>query len=712
MKRPAAVFLLNIGILLFSVRSTSAQWIRAGKPGGGWITALTAKGTCLFAATRQGGVFMSTNKGTTWKAVNSGLPEATDFQCLASSGPNLFVGAVDKGVFMSSDSGASWGELNAGLPEGRSVFRFEVSGTDVFAVAGPKRSTVYLLADDRSGWIPANSGLPDSEVLCLAACGENLFAGTGTPLTGNDACVFLSKDKGTSWKAINIGLPVQNPIYRFAAVETHIFAGTWAAGRVFWSGNSGASWSPVCSGLPDPMDFSLSDLAMKGNCLFLGSFKGVFLSTDKGRSWTPLNSGLPADASVYCFAVGETDLFAGTEEGEIWRLSLRNVPITAYLSRPVITDEEFKEIRKNVPQAAFIPSIIKSVMEEGLATRRGRREIPFEIFKALQFPARDTPRSVVLFSPAQYVWINLPPDEDRLAPSRDSLYAAIFFRANNKDLGYAPQKPDPDPAKHVRTEPVHEAYLDVFVEFRQTDASGNSRVVRELCLPSYFEEDSSTYDPEKEGWYAFGYPLRPGKYTVVMAISLWTDPSAEEEVMRKLEKVGVDYFDIDIPGQESYQSTLETTPIFFVKKLEDMYKPEEVTSIHKGFCKWSRLEIVPNHECIVTIGDVLRIGFYIVGAQSRSAGGRKDEISTEITYLVLREGGEAAIQWIVQNSAAEIDQLLPLKQSVAIRDDQGERHGWQNLPAGKYTLVVSVKDNVTGATVEKRVPFEIKEEKT
>ena len=325
MKRPSVFFLLGLAILLFSTRPTSAQWERPGKLGRGWVTSLAVNGPNLFAATRQGGVFMSTNKGTTWTEVNSGLPRETDFQCLAVSGPKLYAGAVEKGVFLSIDNGAHWSELNSGLPEGSSVFRLEVSGTDVFAVAGAKHASVFLLADDGKQWIPADSGLPDSEVLCLVACGENLFAGTGTPLTGNDACVCLSTDKGASWKPVNAGLPVQNPIYRFAAIDTHIFAGTWGAGRVFRTRNNGASWTQVSNGLPDAIGFSLSDLAASGECLFLGSFKGVFLSTDQGVTWTDISSGLPDEPSVYCLAVGEADLFAGTEEGDVWRLPLAEI---------------------------------------------------------------------------------------------------------------------------------------------------------------------------------------------------------------------------------------------------------------------------------------------------------------------------------------------------------------------------------------------------
>ena len=324
MRNLIAIFLVGILILLSIPQWAGAQWVQAANPGGGWITAIVVSGTNLFASTRKGGVFLSTDNGTSWRAVNSGLPKETDFQCLAVSGTNLFAGSVEHGIFLSTDNGTSWTAVNSGLPEKSSVWRLAVSGTNLFAAVGPDGSaTVYLSTDNGVSWKPANSGLGDTNVMCLAVIGTDLFVGTGVPFSNKAGGVFLSTDNGTSWKAVSSGLPEKNPILRFAVSVTNLFAGTWAAGRVFLSTDNGMSWTAVNSGLPDPLVFSLSDLAVSGTDLFLGSFMGVFLSANNGASWTAINSGLPTEGnSVYSLAVSETDLFAGTEEGKVWRLSL------------------------------------------------------------------------------------------------------------------------------------------------------------------------------------------------------------------------------------------------------------------------------------------------------------------------------------------------------------------------------------------------------
>ena len=127
----------NIGIarmvLLFSVsliaKPVNAQWTQTNGPYGGNISALAVSGTNLFAVT-GGGVFLSTNNGTSWAAVNSGLYNNPVY-ALAVSGTNLFAGTYG-GVFLSTNNGTSWTAVNSGLT-GAYVFALAVSGTNLFA---------------------------------------------------------------------------------------------------------------------------------------------------------------------------------------------------------------------------------------------------------------------------------------------------------------------------------------------------------------------------------------------------------------------------------------------------------------------------------------------------------------------------------------------------------------------------------------------------
>jgi photosystem II stability/assembly factor-like uncharacterized protein len=699
MRKTVGLLLLGLGVLFSIPQWAGAQWVRAGKPGGRWITALVVHGPNLFAARRKGGVFLSTNKGVSWKPVNTGLPKEADFQCLAVNGANLFVGTVGQGVFLSTDNGTGWMAVNSGLPKECSVWRLEVSGPNLFAVAGAERASVFLSEDNGLSWKQANAGLPDTEVLCLAACETNLFAGTGTPPIGKDACVFLSTDNGASWKAANAGLPADNPVLRFAVLGKKLFAGGWHSGRVFRSESSGATWTPVCFGLPDPMDFSLSDLAVSGSKLFLASFKGIFVSVNEGASWTVINSGLPAEASVYCLAVGETDLFAGTEEGEVWRLSLSDVPIAANLSDPILSKENWALIHRDNPKAVFIPSHIKTIMQEGFATRQGRQDIPFIKFRYLFLPALQMYGNAFLFNKSGNVVVMLP---KKVYMANDFLQAVLLFKVKNADLGYAAKSPVSAPElQEAPPQPgrILKVRLNIFIEFRQTDASGTSRVVQEVFVPAPVEEDSGTYNPDNENWYSVDYTLRPGKYTVVVAIT-----------SEDLKKVGIGYLDIDLPGPESYRTALETTSIFFVNDVEKIDVRETAPMLHKNAFTFSENKIVPNIDSVLPPGEELRIFYCVLGAKPKVGGVRKGEIDIEAAYEVRQEDETMAISWEARNyNLPGINEVLPWEPATMTWDDKGGREVRGDLTPGKYTLVIKVKDKVSGATVEKRVPFEVKE---
>jgi hypothetical protein len=90
---------------------------------------LAVSGTNLFAATYGGGVFLSTNNGTSW--TEAGLTNYSVLS-LAVSGANLFAVIGDGGVCLSTNNGKSWTAVNTGLTN-PTVHALAVSGTNLFA---------------------------------------------------------------------------------------------------------------------------------------------------------------------------------------------------------------------------------------------------------------------------------------------------------------------------------------------------------------------------------------------------------------------------------------------------------------------------------------------------------------------------------------------------------------------------------------------------
>ena len=339
MKNRTVRCLLFVASLLFPI-AAAPQWIQTNGPEGGVVYCLEVSGTNLFTG-GYGGVFLSTNNGTSWTAVNTGLTRAIAYDLTVSpagggAGTYLFAG-TDEGVFLSTNNGTSWTAVNTGMTNAI-VKALAVSpvggGTSSANLFAGTADGVFLSTNNGTSWTAVNTGLTTANVNVLTVFpagggtgGTYLFAGT------EGGGVFLSTNNGTDWTEANTGLT--NKTVRTFAVSpagggtggTNLFAGT--AGGVFLSTNNGTNWTAVNTGLTNTtvnaLTISPAGGGTGGTNLFAGTYgRGVFLSTNNGMSWTEVNTGL-TNKDVRAFAVspaeggtGGTCLFAGTNGGGVY----------------------------------------------------------------------------------------------------------------------------------------------------------------------------------------------------------------------------------------------------------------------------------------------------------------------------------------------------------------------------------------------------------
>ncbi|MGB3614325.1 MAG: hypothetical protein WBA10_11085, partial [Elainellaceae cyanobacterium] len=122
----------------------------------------------------------------------------------------------------------------------------EVKLVALAEAGAPIRGGVVRSENNGEVWEAAGKGLPDSDILCLAARGTMLFAGTP------DKGIFRSVDNGATWAAVNEGLTSQNVLALHIADSDTIFNGALFAGTpnggVFRSKDNGANWVPINQG--------------------------------------------------------------------------------------------------------------------------------------------------------------------------------------------------------------------------------------------------------------------------------------------------------------------------------------------------------------------------------------------------------------------------------------------------------------------------------
>ncbi len=340
MKLKNILFAVLINILLL-ISSTNAQWVDTGCPFGGYVQAITTAEPQIFIGTSLGGVYRSTDNGSSWSQVNSGLTN-TDVTALKFSGSNLFAGTSFGGIFRSTDYGSNWVEVNNGLSV-LFINTLASSGSNIFA--GARYSVtgggVFLSNNNGNNW--TYIGLTDYEVYSLAVLGSNLFAGT-------DSGVFVTTNNGGNWSAVNSGLTEDN-IYALTFSNNTLYAGTSAG--VFISNDNGANWTDISSAtLSDKIVYSIA--VHQVNIIAGTGGYGIYVSTNNGITWEESDDGLPNSfTDVHVLEKSSTTLYAGTLFQGAWER-----PLTDYLTDVISTSDNMPQkfsLSQNYPNP-FNPS--------------------------------------------------------------------------------------------------------------------------------------------------------------------------------------------------------------------------------------------------------------------------------------------------------------------------------------------------------------------
>ncbi|MCR9244161.1 MAG: PDZ domain-containing protein [bacterium] len=220
-----------------------------------------------FAGTAGGGVWRTTNAGTTWTNVfdKFGTVSIGDVAIAPSDPDIVWVGTGEEngrnsvqwgdGVYRSTDGGENWEHL--GLFETFQIGHIDIHPTDpniVFVAAlgrlwgqneergvyrtmdGGKNWERVLYVDDRTGCIDVRMqpGNPDVVIACLYERWRDEFDGND-PATrfGEHSGIYKSIDGGDNWRRLDAGLPTaskwgrsgidfydENPNTLFAIIET------------------------------------------------------------------------------------------------------------------------------------------------------------------------------------------------------------------------------------------------------------------------------------------------------------------------------------------------------------------------------------------------------------------------------------------------------------------------------------------------------------
>ena len=285
------------------------------------VAVLESDPSTFYVGTATGGVYKTTNNGTTFASVfdHEGSSSVGDLAIAPTDANLVWVGTGENnnrqssswgdGVYKSTDGGRHW--KNMGLKASRQIARIIVDPVDFNVVyvaalgdlwaAGGERG-VYKTTDGGLTWarvLHVDDDTGATELVMDPANNKTLYAATyqrrraqwGMNGGGPGSTIWKSTDAGQTWSKIEAGLPQgpkgrigmdiyrRNPNVLYARVEHATESG------VYRTDDGGASWRKLSSVNPRPMYFSQIRIDPQTDSRIYVLGVSLHVSDDGGRTF-------------------------------------------------------------------------------------------------------------------------------------------------------------------------------------------------------------------------------------------------------------------------------------------------------------------------------------------------------------------------------------------------------------------------------------------
>lgn len=337
--------------------------------------------TLYYAANK---VFKSTDRGDSWEVISDELDQDIDRNLLPIMGKVWPMDAVAK-----NGSTSRYGAVVA-LDESRLKAGLIYAGSD--------DGQISITDDGGQNWFKINSfpGVPANTYvydLIASKHDENtVYAAFNNHKSGDfKPYVYVSNDKGRTWKSISNNLP-EGAVY--ALEQDHVNANILFAGTeygVHVSLDAGASWKPLKSGLPT---INVRDMAIqeRENDLVLATFGRGFYVLDDYSAMRELTPGL-SEKTAHIFAITEAKMF------NTW------TPLGSLGSREHGFQGEMHYSAPNPETGAIIKYYLKDGVSSLRADRQKREAEAFKNGEAIPYPTleeykaeQNEPESYLVFT--------------------------------------------------------------------------------------------------------------------------------------------------------------------------------------------------------------------------------------------------------------------------------------------------------------------------
>ncbi|MCG8700282.1 MAG: hypothetical protein MI922_19670, partial [Bacteroidales bacterium] len=260
-------------MLLFSIDMLKAQnWQPTNGPAGGDIPNMAmhpSDSSVMFAVGRIDGLFKTTDYGSSWNFIpfNIDLNDVVLQVLVNETNPDIIICASNVDIIKTTNGGTTWKTITTGMVANQAHF--------------------HNLVQDIS----------DS---------ETIYTGGGSHDPTEAPTIYMSEDFGENWTDIGASLSLPIGVFintlssagtgkLYAGINDETYAG-WGNGKVYYTSNSGTSWSEVNYGQSEPrFIWSIHTCAYDASKIWISegplyntqlSEPFLYLSDNGGSSWS------------------------------------------------------------------------------------------------------------------------------------------------------------------------------------------------------------------------------------------------------------------------------------------------------------------------------------------------------------------------------------------------------------------------------------------
>lgn len=281
----------------------------------------------------DGGIYVSTNDGTTWTDLSSGI-EITQFYRLSCSQLNtdmIMAGAQDNNssrrlnntwkymrggdgmeqlihttntniLFSASQYGSIGRSINGGASFSNIMGNLNGTGDWVTPYVMTPGGTLYIGYSDV--YRSTNNGSTSTKISNLSSGNLTLLhvspSDSNHIICGRGSTLLKTSNGGTTWVNVNSGIPNGNTNFTYAWFHPTNPLRMWVTcsgyvkgAKVFETNDGGASWTNITGNLPNmPVNCIIYETGSNDG-LYIGTDAGIFYKNANLKNWQAFMTGLP-----------------------------------------------------------------------------------------------------------------------------------------------------------------------------------------------------------------------------------------------------------------------------------------------------------------------------------------------------------------------------------------------------------------------------------